>query len=84
MHSPVLVLHVKRFHHDKEVARVMKVVKRVGFGPELEVHVMCKLFGAIYHHSVSAAGGHYKLEVLHPTCFGAGLEGWVHIDDELL
>ncbi|KAJ7441669.1 hypothetical protein B0H11DRAFT_1749599 [Mycena galericulata] len=92
---PVLILHVKRFYYDKEVAGVVKVGKRVGFGPELEVGadvmsgsarkaVRYKLFGAIYHHGVSAAGGHYTLDVLHPTRFGAGREGWVRIDDELV
>ena len=52
-----------------------------------------KLFGVLYHHGLSASGGHYTLDVLHPTRFtwggaaGAGgkaREGWVRIDDELV
>jgi ubiquitin carboxyl-terminal hydrolase 10 len=51
-----------------------------------------KLFGVLYHHGMSASGGHYTLDVLHPTRFawggaGAGIkarEGWVRIDDELV
>ncbi|KAJ6469085.1 hypothetical protein DFH09DRAFT_1221979, partial [Mycena vulgaris] len=32
----------------------------------------------VYLHGVSAAGGHYTLDVLH------GARGWVRIDDELV
>jgi ubiquitin carboxyl-terminal hydrolase 10 len=42
---------------------------------------------AIYHHGVSASGGHYTLDVLHPTRFPTATgaqEGWVRIDDELV
>ncbi|KAJ7178307.1 hypothetical protein C8R46DRAFT_1076315 [Mycena filopes] len=108
---PVLVLHVKRFYYDTAVGGVVKVGKRVEFGAELDIgsdvmtpaaaggrkaHVRYKLFGVIYHHGASASGGHYTLDVLHPTRFGppadAGSsssdstksEGWVRIDDELV
>lgn len=107
---PVLVLHMKRFCYDKDVGGVVKVSKQVSFGPELEIpmeimapsvrksQVRYKLFGAIYHHGISASGGHYTLDVLHPTRFSvpntppttAGprplpfREGWVRIDDELV
>ncbi|KAJ6539829.1 hypothetical protein DFH09DRAFT_1041863 [Mycena vulgaris] len=89
---PVLVLHVKRFYYDA-AAGVVKLAKRVTFGPELEIGgdvlaptatttgrkpVRYKLFAAVYHHGVSAAGGHYTLDVLHAT------RGWVRIDDELV
>ena len=34
---PVLVLHVKRFCYDVSVGGVVKVMKQVRFGPELEI-----------------------------------------------
>ncbi|KAJ7208935.1 hypothetical protein GGX14DRAFT_632992, partial [Mycena pura] len=94
----VLVLHIKRFCYDTTVGGVVKVGKQIAFTPGLSIesHVMAqtatarkrgptryKLFGAIYHHGVSASGGHYTLDVLHPTRSAAG-EGWVRIDDELV
>ncbi|KAF8625752.1 hypothetical protein AX17_006778 [Amanita inopinata Kibby_2008] len=108
----VLVLHMKRFCYDTTVGGVVKVGKQVRFTPELEIgnDVMSpgirkypapkyKLFGVLYHHGLSASGGHYTLDVLHPTRFaspsgqkgggggagmGVGREGWVRIDDELV
>ncbi|KAK7019542.1 cysteine proteinase [Favolaschia claudopus] len=100
---PILILHVKRFCYDTEVGGVVKVGKQVAFGPELDVmsDVMVpaarkqpakyKLFGVIYHHGLSASGGHYTLDILHPTRFpGTSTgsererEGWIRIDDELV
>ncbi|KAJ7199456.1 hypothetical protein GGX14DRAFT_373057 [Mycena pura] len=94
----VLVLHIKRFCYDTTVGGVVKVGKQIAFTPELIIEsdvmaptttarkpgpVRYKLFGAVYHHGVSASGGHYTLDVLHPTRSAVG-EGWVRIDDELV
>lgn len=46
----------------------------------------------LYHHGLSASGGHYTLDVLHPNIdnvSGTGptvkpREGWIRIDDELV
>lgn len=40
------------------------------------------LYGVLYHHGVSAIGGHYTVDVLHPNGNGGHGEGWLHIDDE--
>lgn len=93
----VLVLHMKRFCYDTTVSGVVKVAKHIRFGPELQIGTdllslharprqatRYKLFGVIYHHGVSAGGGHYTLDILHPGRYGAGKEGWVRVDDELV
>ncbi|KAH0583414.1 hypothetical protein H2248_009043 [Termitomyces sp. 'cryptogamus'] len=92
---PVLVVAFKRFFYDKDVGGVVKVGKAVQWDEELEVggDIMApalrrppaaryKLFGALYHHGLSASGGHYTLDVLHPGRNVA--EGWMRIDDELV
>lgn len=40
----------------------------------------------LYHHGFSALGGHYTLDVLHPSRYPGTKtrEGWVRIDDELV
>lgn len=47
------------------------------------------LFAAVYHHGLSASGGHYTLDVLHPNVDMTAppakpREGWIRIDDELV
>ncbi|KAG6371844.1 cysteine proteinase [Boletus reticuloceps] len=101
---PILILHLKRFLYDANAGGVAKVGKQMSFASELDVpsEVMApgkklhgtryKLFGVLYHHGLSASGGHYTLDVLHPNIddvVGTGptvkpREGWIRIDDELV
>lgn len=46
-----------------------------------------KLFGVLYHHGMTASGGHYTLDVLHPNrdCTAPPVkprEAWLRLDDE--
>jgi len=98
---PILILHLKRFLYDANKGGVAKVGKQVTFTPELDLgpDVMApsrkvhgaryRLFGAVYHHGLSASGGHYTLDVLHPNIDMTASpakprEGWIRIDDELV
>ncbi|KAF9220166.1 cysteine proteinase [Gyrodon lividus] len=96
---PILILHLKRFLYDAGAGGVAKVGKQVTFTPELEVgsDVMApgkkihstryKLFGVLYHHGLSASGGHYTIDVLHPNIDMSATkprEAWIRIDDELV
>jgi hypothetical protein len=40
----------------------------------------------LYHHGLSASGGHYTLDVLHPNrdLSNKPREAWIRIDDELV
>lgn len=40
----------------------------------------------LYHHGLSAAGGHYTLDVLQSGqgSFASHREGWIRIDDEFV
>lgn len=96
---PILVLHLKRFLYDTQVGDVVKIGKPISFTPELEIDsgliapgrrqtqkVKYKLFGVLYHHGLSASGGHYTLDVLHPNrdMTQKPREAWIRIDDELV
>ncbi|KAI0723789.1 hypothetical protein C8T65DRAFT_627436 [Cerioporus squamosus] len=96
---PVLILHMKRFLYDIKVGDVVKVGKQVSFSPELDIPpeiispakrtaqpVKYQLFGVLYHHGMSASGGHYTLDVLHPNreLTERPRAAWIRIDDELV
>jgi ubiquitin carboxyl-terminal hydrolase 10 len=59
-------------------------------GPEIMVPVAgksvepehYKLYGVLYQRGESASGGHYAVDVLHPSGDNGGGEGWLHIEDE--
>ncbi|RDX46907.1 cysteine proteinase [Lentinus brumalis] len=96
---PVLILHMKRFLYDIKVGDVVKVGKQVSFSSELDIPpeiispakrtaqpVKYQLFGVLYHHGMSASGGHYTLDVLHPNreLTERPRAAWIRIDDELV
>ena len=40
------------------------------------------LYGVLYHHGVSASGGHYTVDMLHLNGIHGSRGTWLHIDDE--
>ncbi|KAF9173315.1 hypothetical protein BGX20_003539 [Mortierella sp. AD010] len=83
---PVLVLHLKRFIYKD--GGTQKLHKQVGYKAALNLQpelisparrpstaIPYKLFGVVYHHGRSAAGGHYTCDVLRQN------NEWLHIDD---
>ncbi|KAG0053308.1 hypothetical protein BGZ83_001347 [Gryganskiella cystojenkinii] len=84
---PVLVLHLKRFIYTKD-GGTQKLHKQVGYKTVLNLQpeiisparrpsspIPYKLFGVVYHHGRTAAGGHYTCDVLRQNA------EWLHIDD---
>ncbi|CAG7850884.1 Ubiquitin carboxyl-terminal hydrolase 10 {ECO:0000269/PubMed:20096447}; AltName: Full=Deubiquitinating enzyme 10; AltName: Full=Ubiquitin thioesterase 10; AltName: Full=Ubiquitin-specific-processing protease 10 [Serendipita indica DSM 11827] len=101
---PILILHLKRFIYDPQTG-IGKYGKQIRFAPELDVRSEMlsaaskhrpfsrkyQLYGVVYHHGLAATGGHYTLEVLHPTAnaympardhSSNSTEGWMRFDDE--
>ncbi|KAF9114590.1 hypothetical protein BGX27_010346 [Mortierella sp. AM989] len=83
---PVLVLHLKRFIYKD--GGTQKLHKQVGYKASLNLQpeiisptrrppnaIPYKLFGVVYHHGRTAAGGHYTCDVLRQN------DEWLHIDD---
>ncbi|KAF9080904.1 hypothetical protein BGX29_011486 [Mortierella sp. GBA35] len=83
---PVLVLHLKRFIYKD--GSTQKLHKQVGYKTVLNLQpdiisparrpanpIPYKLFGVVYHHGRTAAGGHYTCDVLRQNA------EWLHIDD---
>ncbi|KAF9418019.1 hypothetical protein BGZ76_004458 [Entomortierella beljakovae] len=83
---PVLVIHLKRFIYKD--GSTQKLLKQVGYKATLNLQpeiispsrrpssaIPYKLFGVVYHHGRSAAGGHYTCDVLRQN------DEWLHIDD---
>ncbi|KAG2339146.1 hypothetical protein BDR05DRAFT_968230 [Suillus weaverae] len=58
---PILILHLERSLYDASKGGVAKVGSEVN-------GTKYRLFGALYHHGLSASGGHYRtFDVLHPN-----------------
>ncbi|BFZ56109.1 hypothetical protein PYCC9005_003151 [Savitreella phatthalungensis] len=85
---PVLILHLKRFLYDN-VGGTQKSWKQVGYPLELEIpneaispsrrgrlNTKYRLLGVVYHHGLSASGGHYTVDVLRQDG-----KSWIHLDD---
>lgn len=85
---PVLILHLKRFHYDN-VGGTQKSWKQIGYPLELDVPqealspgrrgamaTKYRLIGVVYHHGLSASGGHYTVDVLRQDS-----KSWIHLDD---
>ncbi|KAG0350861.1 hypothetical protein BG005_009605 [Podila minutissima] len=83
---PVLVLHLKRFIYRD--GGTQKLHKQVGYKTVLDLQpeiisparrpssaIPYKLFGVVYHHGRTAAGGHYTCDVLRQN------SEWLNIDD---
>ncbi|KAF9179563.1 hypothetical protein BGZ51_006834 [Haplosporangium sp. Z 767] len=83
---PVLVLHLKRFIYKD--GGTQKLHKQVGYKTVLNLQpdlisptrrpasaIPYKLFGVVYHHGRTAAGGHYTCDILRQNA------EWLHIDD---
>lgn len=85
---PVLILHLKRFLYDN-VGGTQKSWKQVGYPLTLDIpqqalspgrrgnmKTQYKLIGVVYHHGLSASGGHYTVDVLRQDS-----KTWIHLDD---
>lgn len=88
----VLIVHLKRFSFQKDKDRgIEKLRHKVEYSHELKIPTELlsskaietdyKLTGVVYHHGMSAAGGHYTCDVLIEN---DKANNWVRIDDTLL
>lgn len=84
----VLILHLKRFTYDN-VGGAQKSYKNVHYPLQFEIppsvmsphrriekNIKFVLFAVVYHHGMSASGGHYTVDLLRQ-----GLHSWIRIDD---
>ncbi|EMR08095.1 hypothetical protein PNEG_03535 [Pneumocystis murina B123] len=84
----VLILHLKRFIYDN-VGGAQKSYKNVHYPLQFEIpptvmsphrriekNIKFILFAVVYHHGMSASGGHYTVDLLRQD-----LHSWIRIDD---
>ncbi|KAG4302211.1 hypothetical protein PCK1_001483 [Pneumocystis canis] len=84
----VLILHLKRFVYDN-VGGTQKSYKNVHYPLQFEIppsvmsphrrsekNTKFVLFAVVYHHGMSASGGHYTVDLLRQD-----MQSWIRIDD---
>ncbi|KAG4302317.1 hypothetical protein PCANB_001425 [Pneumocystis canis] len=84
----VLILHLKRFVYDN-VGGTQKSYKNVHYPLQFEIpptvmsphrrsekNTKFVLFAVVYHHGMSASGGHYTVDLLRQD-----MRSWIRIDD---
>lgn len=87
----ILVLHLKRFVYDS-IGGTQKLWKVVGYPLELEIPESAiaptqrqfvarryRLRAVVYHHGMSASGGHYTADILRQDD-----ANWINIDDTVI
>lgn len=88
----VLIIHLKRFSFLNEKDRgIEKLRHKIDYYHDLEIpsivlsnkslETVYRLTGVVYHHGISATGGHYTCDVLNDNEKG---ENWIRIDDTVL
>ncbi|KAG5518869.1 hypothetical protein PMAC_002400 [Pneumocystis sp. 'macacae'] len=83
----VLILHLKRFVYDN-VGGTQKSYKNVHYPLQFEIpptvmsphrrfdkNMKFVLFAVVYHHGMSASGGHYTVDLRQDT------QSWIRVDD---
>ncbi|CCG83244.1 Predicted protein [Taphrina deformans PYCC 5710] len=75
---PVLILHLKRFFWKQIGYPLILDIPSgaVSPGRRSTLKTKYKLFGVVYHHGLSASGGHYTVDVLRQDS-----QSWIHLDD---
>jgi ubiquitin C-terminal hydrolase len=79
-----ILLHLLRGkHHSLQSINSLVVSALINLGI---IFVISSVSEVLYHHGVSASGGHYTLDVLHPSYDPSSKprEMWMRIDDEFV
>lgn len=92
----VLIIHLKRFSFEQlNNGNIEKLRKKIEYGHKLaipnelfsnwrkNINRDYQLIGVVYHHGVSAEGGHYTCDVLKQPSL-TDTNHWIRIDDTLI